>query len=74
MSDQNGDRQKQPTSFWIDVDTRELLTELTEQLGMSRSAVVREAIRLMHADTSDQGARRAEVRRLVKELSRAVGT
>lgn len=59
----------QPTSFWLDDATRTIMDDLTSKTGMSRSAVVREAVKLMHSDSSN-----AEIRRLVKELSRAVGT
>lgn len=57
----------QPTSFWLDADTREILDSLTQELGMSRSAVVRDAIRLMKADPEMDS-----VRRLVAELGKVV--
>lgn len=62
----NGNR-PQPTSLWLDEDTKTILEKLQEDLGLNRSEVVREAIRRMVAD--DQTA---EVRRLVAELGRAV--
>lgn len=63
---QNGSR-LQPTSLWLDDDTRAILDKLTKELGMNRSEVMREAIRRM---VTDEQA--AEVRRLVAELGRAV--
>lgn len=57
----------QPTSFWLDDETKRTLDHLTRELGMNRSAVLREAIRRMVADDSS-----AEIRRLVAELERAV--
>lgn len=56
-----------PTSFWLDDETKRTLDQLTHELGLNRSAVVREAIRRMVSDD-----RSAEVRRLVAELERAV--
>lgn len=56
------------TSFWIDDETQGLLDDLVASLGMNRSAVVRQAIRLMHTSADEK-----EIRRLVNELSRAVG-
>jgi len=68
MSEDNGPGTRpQPTSFWLDDETKTILTRLTRELGMNRSAVVREAVRRMVA--ADNGA---EVRRLVAELERAV--
>lgn len=58
-----------PTSFWLDEETQSILIKLSNQTGMSRSAIVREAIRLMDADPSQ-----AKIRKLVKDLSKAVGT
>lgn len=63
---QNGSRRR-PTSVWFDDETTQILNKLTKDLGMNRSEVIREAIRLMVAD--DQAA---EVRRLVAALERAV--
>ncbi len=57
----------QPTSFWLDDETKGTLDRLTHELGLNRSAVVREAIRRMVSDES-----KAEVRRLVAELERVV--
>lgn len=56
-----------PTSFWLDEDTREILDSLTKELGVSRSAVVRDAIRLMKTDP-----KMSTVRKLVAELSKVV--
>lgn len=56
-----------PTSFWIDDETKSTLMRLGQELGLNRSAVVREAIRRMGSDD-----RNAEVRRLVAQLERAV--
>lgn len=68
MSEQNGPGTKaQPTSFWLDDETKRTLNRLTRELGLNRSAVVREAIRRMVLD--DQST---EVRRLVAELGRVV--
>lgn len=58
-----------PTSIWLDEETKGLLGQLEKELGLSRSAVIREAVRLMNSDTDHE---RAEVRRLVSELSRVV--
>lgn len=66
MSD-NGGRTTHATSFWLDNEARESLESLVEELGMNRSAIVREAIRRMTADPQ-----MAEVRRLVHELERVV--
>lgn len=66
MSEENGSKTL-PTSFWLDEDTRAILDELTEQLGTSRSAVVRDAIKLMSSDP-----KMSTVRRLVAELSKVV--
>lgn len=62
-----GRKADKPTSFWLDGETRETLARLGQDLGLNRSAVVREAIRRMAADGQD-----AEIRRLVHELERAV--
>ena len=56
-----------PTSFWLDDETKDALDRLTRELGLNRSAVVREAIRRMVADDKS-----VEVRRLVAQLERAV--
>lgn len=66
-SPEPGRKASLPTSFWLDEYTRDALHRLGEELGLNRSAVVREAIRRM-----DLGDRTAEVRRLVHELERAV--
>jgi predicted DNA-binding protein len=55
------------TSFWLDAETKELLRVLCEELGLPRSAVIREAVKRMSADTNH-----VEIRRLVAELSRVV--
>lgn len=57
----------QPTSFWLDDETKDSLNQLTQELGLNRSAVVREAIRRMVTKSDD-----TEVRRLVAELERVV--
>jgi predicted DNA-binding protein len=68
MSARNGPEGKtQPTSFWLNNETKSTLDRLTQELGMNRSAVVREALRRMASDTNS-----TEVRRLVAELERAV--
>lgn len=64
---ESGRKANQPTSFWLSDDTRDSLARLSEELGLNRSAVVREAIRRMAADDHH-----AEVRRLVRELEHAV--
>ena len=64
---ESGRKARKPTSFWLDEETIASLTRLGEELGLNRSAVIREAIRRMSADDQD-----AEVRRLVRELERAV--
>lgn len=56
-----------PTSFYLDDSTRKLLEQLVKELDMTRSAVVREALRRMVSDSNE-----TEVRRLVAELSRVV--
>lgn len=68
MSTDNGPEPRRlPTSFWLDDETKGVLDRLTRELGMNRSAIVREAIRRMVSDD-----KAAEVRRLVAELERAV--
>ena len=68
MSTDNGPGTKrQPTSFWLDDETKSSLDRLTKELGLNRSAVVREAIRTMATDNQS-----TEVRRLVAELERVV--
>lgn len=56
-----------PTSVYLDLESRATLYRLVDELGMNRSAVVREALRRMGADDNT-----AEVRRLVAQLERAV--
>lgn len=69
MSAKNGpERKTQPTSFWLDDETKGALDRLTQELGLNRSAVVREAIRRMVSTDNS-----TEVRRLVAELERVVG-
>jgi len=58
---------KRSTSFWLDGETRELLRDLSEELGMNHSEVMREALRRMRADP-----KMSTVRRLVAELEREV--
>lgn len=58
---------KHPTSFWLDDESKNLLSGLVEDLGMTRSAVVREAIKRMATDPQ-----MTEIRRLVHELEKAV--
>lgn len=68
MDADNGPEERRfPTSFWLDDESRESLVRLQKELGLNRSAVVREAIRKM-----DSGTDNAEVRRLVAELERVV--
>lgn len=67
METEPGRKASQPTSFWLDDETKDALARLGQELGMNRSAVVREAIRRM-----DSRDRSSEVRRLVHELERAV--
>ena len=55
------------TSFWLDQEAREILDRLEAELGMNRSAVVREALRRMESDP-----KQARIRKLVGELSRLV--
>lgn len=66
-ADQEPEPKIWPTSIWLDQESKATLFRLGEELGMNRSAVVREALRRMGADDST-----AEVRRLVAELERAV--
>jgi len=66
MTESNGTR---PTSIWLDDETEAILVKLVGQTGMSRSKLIREAIRLMDADPSQ-----AKIRKLVKDLAKAVGT
>jgi predicted transcriptional regulator len=67
MGSKNGPGAKLPTSFWLDDETKSSLDRLTQELGLNRSAVVREAIRRMVSEDKS-----TEVRRLVAELERAV--
>lgn len=61
------DKKRQPTSFWLDDETQKTLESLAVDLGISRSAVVRDAIRLMKADPQMDS-----VRKLVAELGKVV--
>lgn len=64
----NGPETKaQPTSFWLDDETKGILEQLTQELNLNRSAVVREALRRMV-----QQDRNTDIRRLVAELERVV--
>ena len=67
MGEDDNSRKTLPTSFWLDVETRAILEALVNDLGMNRSAVVREAIRRMATDPV-----MTDVRRLVHELEKAV--
>lgn len=64
---ESGRKASHPTSFWLDDETKDSLARLTQDLGLNRSAVVREAIRRMSAQDNN-----FEIRRLVHELERAV--
>jgi predicted DNA-binding protein len=57
-----------PTSFWLDEETRVMLQDLSERMGMTRSGVIRQAIKIMHSDASS-----TEIRRLIRELAKLVG-
>lgn len=59
-----------PTSFWIDDETFEILKELVEDLGISRSHVVRDAIRRMAGKTGDVDV--TEARRLLRQLEKVI--
>jgi Arc/MetJ-type ribon-helix-helix transcriptional regulator len=63
----DGNRTTFATSFWLDHESRELLSELVSELGMSRSQVVREGLRALKGD-----AQMTRVRRLIDELHREV--
>lgn len=67
MTERNGTQR--PTSFWLDDDTLATLEKLASKTGMSRSGIMREAVRLMDADP-----KQAEIRKLVTQLAKAVGT
>ena len=67
MAGEDGNRTTFATSFWLDHESRELLSELVEELGMSRSQVVREGLRALKGDKQ-----MTHVRRLVDQLHRAV--
>lgn len=69
MTDDNGKASgsSQPTSFWLDPETRATLDKLVLKLGISRSAIVREAIRSMAEDDA-----MIDIRLLVGELYRKV--
>lgn len=56
-----------PTSFWIDDETKEILQKLSSETGLSRSAIVREAVKSMHTDK-----KMSRVRKLVDELHKVV--
>lgn len=72
MSKANGSRIT-PTSFWLDEPAKDQLAILVADLGMNRSAIVREAIRRMASDAAGTEApQMAEVRRLVGELDRVI--
>lgn len=56
-----------PTSLYIDEETLKLADELAEEMGTSRSALFREAIRRMREDE-----RGNEIRSLVTRLFKVV--
>ena len=58
-----------PTSFWLDDETKSTLERLMEELGTTRSDVIREAIRRM-GDKEERN--RNEIRKLVNKLSEIV--
>lgn len=60
----NGKVKSHPTSFWLDDETKAILERLMQEFDISRSEVVRDAIRRMGADDD-----RNEIRRLVDALS-----
>lgn len=60
---ENNDGRQHPTSFSLDDESREKLTELVQSLGMNRSAVVREAIKRMAEDP--------KIRELAKAMKKA---
>lgn len=60
-------KKNHPTSFYLDDETITVLKGLVEDLGMNRSAIVREAIKRMSGDV-----KMAEVRKLVRKLEKMV--
>mgnify|MGYP003577994997 CR=1 FL=1 len=66
-AENRSEAKRKPTSFWLDDETQGALDHLTQELGLNRSAVVREAIRRMVSKDKS-----TEVRRLVAELERVV--
>lgn len=55
------------TSFWLDDEARETLKRLGEETGLSRSAIIRQAIRALDSDEQMK-----QVRQLVDELRKVV--
>lgn len=70
MPEPRGPLRALPTSIWLDEPTREILDDLCDQLDMSRSEVMREAIRRMSSNEDHS----AEIRRLVAKLSKLVSS
>lgn len=58
---------ERPTSFWIDDESRAILSKLAAETGLSRSALVREAIKTMDSDKQ-----MGQVRSLVRQLDKVV--
>ncbi len=58
---------ERPTSFWIDDQSRAILSRLSAETGLSRSALVREAIKTMDSDKQ-----MGQVRSLVRQLDKVV--
>ena len=58
---------ERPTSFWIDDQSRAILNRLSAETGLSRSALVREAIKTMDSDKQ-----MGQVRSLVRQLDKVV--
>ena len=65
--EESGKVKSHPTSFWLDDETKATLERLMEERGISRSEVVREALRRMGQDDN-----RNEIRRLLEELDKIV--
>lgn len=63
----NGSR---PTSFWLDDETLEILKDLVQKHEISRSHIVREAIRRMAGEVGDVDV--GEARRLIHQLEKVV--
>lgn len=55
------------TSFWLDYEALETLQRIKEETGLSHSAIIRQAIKVLDSDEQMK-----QVRKLVRELGKVV--